>query len=57
MAIALLVPVVLIDPRIPTSNGREISVGQLVDNMVSLVGESDAVACSLENPEICEACQ
>ena len=42
IAVTLMVPVViLIDPRIELGTGREISVGQMVDNVTSLFGEAD----------------
>ena len=41
VAFALMVPVILIDPAIKLGSGREISVGQMVDNVASLIGEAD----------------
>ncbi|MFL5751330.1 MAG: O-antigen ligase family protein [Chloroflexota bacterium] len=41
IAVILMVPVILIDPRIELGTGREISVGQMVDNVTSLFGEAD----------------
>ncbi|MGK2849302.1 MAG: O-antigen ligase family protein [Candidatus Limnocylindrales bacterium] len=41
VALSLTVPVIIIDPRIQVGNGREISVGQMVDNVISVFGESN----------------
>ena len=41
VALALMVPLILIDPVIKVSNGRELSVGQMIDNVTSLFGETD----------------
>lgn len=40
VALSLTVPVVILDPKIQVGTGREISVGQMVDNVTSLFGES-----------------
>ena len=40
IAVTLFVPVVIIDPRVELDTGREISVGQMVENVTSLFGES-----------------
>lgn len=41
IALTVTVPVILIDPRIELGTGREISVGQVVDNVTSVFGESE----------------
>ena len=41
VALALMVPLILINPAIQVSNGRELSVGQMIDNVTSLFGEAD----------------
>lgn len=41
VALSLAVPVVILDPKIQVGTGREISVGQMVDNVTSLFGESN----------------
>jgi O-antigen ligase len=41
VGLALVVPLVLIDPRIKLSTVREISVGQMVDNVISVFSETD----------------
>ena len=41
VALALMVPLILIDPAIQISNGRELSVGQMIDNVTSLFGEAE----------------
>lgn len=41
VALVLMVPLILIDPRIKLDSAREISVGQMVDNLSSLVGQTD----------------
>ena len=41
VALALMVPLILVDPVIKVSNGRELSVGQMIDNVTSLFGEAD----------------
>jgi hypothetical protein len=41
IAVTLFVPVVIIDPHVELDTGREISVGQMVENVTSLFGESD----------------
>jgi O-antigen ligase len=40
VALSLAVPVVLINPRIDLGSGREISVGQLVDNVTSVFSDA-----------------
>ena len=44
VALALMVPLILIDPKIQLSSVREISVGQMVDNVTSLFGQADNAA-------------
>jgi hypothetical protein len=41
VAVALMVPVILIDPSIKLGTGRELSVGQMVDNVTSVFGQAD----------------
>lgn len=41
IALMLFVPVVIIDPRVELDTGRELSVGQMVENVTSLFSESD----------------
>lgn len=41
VALSLTVPVIIIDPKVQVGSGREISVGQMVDNVTSLFGESN----------------
>ena len=41
VALVLIVPLILIDPRIEIGLQREISVGQMLDNLTSLVSEGD----------------
>ena len=41
IAFALMVPLILIDPVIKIGTGRELSVGQMIDNVASLFGGAD----------------
>ena len=41
VALAMMVPLVLIDPRIKLDTVREISVGQMVDNVASVFGQTN----------------
>jgi hypothetical protein len=40
VALALIVPVILVNPTIKLGTGRELSVGQMVDNVTSVFGEA-----------------
>lgn len=40
VAVALMVPLIIIDPAIKLPTGRELSVGQMVDNVTSVFGET-----------------
>jgi O-Antigen ligase len=41
VALTLMVPLILVDPKLELGTGREISVGQLVDNVTSVFGAAD----------------
>ena len=41
VALTLMVPVILVDPKIELGTGREVSVGQMVDNVTSLFGQGE----------------
>jgi O-antigen ligase len=41
VAFALMVPIILVDPVIKLGTGRELSVGQMIDNVTSVFGEAD----------------
>lgn len=41
VALSLTVPLIILDPKVQVGSGREISVGQMVDNVTSLFGESN----------------
>ena len=41
VALALMVPLILVDPVIRLGTGRELSVGQMIDNVTSVFGQAD----------------
>ena len=41
VALTLMIPFILVDPKVQLGTGREVSIGQMVDNVTSLFGQGE----------------